>query len=496
MAAEKWITAATTIDLPVRGKVSVADMTNFPFTRRAFLGSAAALGATAFLPSTARAAPAYRLTPAPAIVNLVGAEFPDTAVWAYGGQVPGPQLRLRQGETLRVDVTNGLDEPTTVHWHGLRLPNGMDGVPELTQAPIAPGTSFSYEFKVQDAGTFWYHPHVRTTEQLGRGLYGALIVDEANPPKVDRDVTWVIDDWRLTNEAVIAEPFDSGMDLSHGGRSGNTITVNGKLIDKVPVRAGERVRLRLINVANARVFGLRFDGENPTVIALDGHPVTPHTPDGNMIVLASGQRADVIIDFSAKPGSTTTITDAYSPRYAYEFAKFVYADGKPLRESPLDAPIALAANPVPEPDLAAAQKHEITIDGGAMGTMRNAVFKGDLLDIGELVQHGKIWSLNGVAAHSTKMAPMLSLKHGASHVIRMLNNTGWDHPMHLHGHAFRILTRNGKAVPHTPWADTVLLAPRDDVEVALVADNPGDWLYHCHILEHHAAGMAAVIRVA
>jgi FtsP/CotA-like multicopper oxidase with cupredoxin domain len=141
------------------------------------------------------------LVAAAARVRLVPKPYPETEVWSYNGTVPGPEIRARQGDRLRVVVTNRLKEATTVHWHGIRLPNAMDGVPHVTQSPIAPGDSFIYEFDLHDAGTFWYHPHLRTFEQAGRGLSGALIVEERQPIEVDRDVTWVLDDWRMTREA-------------------------------------------------------------------------------------------------------------------------------------------------------------------------------------------------------------------------------------------------------------------------------------------------------
>ena len=139
-----------------------------------------------------------------AVVNLTGDGHPDTAVWAYDGTVPGPELRVRQGDPVRVVVSNKLGEDTTVHWHGIRLPNAMDGVPGLTQPPIRPGESFTYEFTPPDAGTFWYHPHADTLQQLGRGLAGALIVEEREPVAVDRDLLWFIEDWRLDDGGQIA----------------------------------------------------------------------------------------------------------------------------------------------------------------------------------------------------------------------------------------------------------------------------------------------------
>lgn len=468
------------------------------FSRRDILAGGLAFTAAASLPGLppARANARFALKPAPATINIVGEKWPDTAVWAYNGTVPGPELRLKQGERLTVDVTNGLDQPTTVHWHGLRLPNAMDGVPELTQEAIEPGQSFTYDFDAVDAGTFWYHPHFNTPEQVGRGLHGALIVEEPNPPQVDRDLAWVIDDWRFQRDASIDDSFGAGMDISHGGRSGNTVTVNGRLMETFTVRSGERLRLRLINAANARIFGLRFDGLSPTVIALDGQPVTPHAPDKGLVVLGPGMRADLIIDCSGDPGSTAGLTDVYYGRDGYTFAKVRYSDDAPLRTSPLDAPIALAANPVSEPDLNNAKRHTVVLEGGAMGNMRGAIYKGQQMPIRDLVQHMKMWAINGVASHGMTMDPILTLKRGQTYVFTIRNDTGWPHPMHMHGHVFRVLSNGGKPVLHTPMVDTVLVERGNSADIAFVADNPGDWLFHCHVLEHALGGMSSVIRVA
>ena len=146
----------------------------------------------------------YALRAAPATVALLGGAGPPTAVWAYNGSIPGPTLRVRQGDTLRVRVANDLPEGTTVHWHGLRLPNAMDGVPMVTQDPIAAGGTFDYEFACPDAGTFWYHPHQRSHVQVALGLSGVLIVEEPQAPEVDRDVVWVLDDWRLNRDGQLA----------------------------------------------------------------------------------------------------------------------------------------------------------------------------------------------------------------------------------------------------------------------------------------------------
>ncbi len=470
-------------------------------SRRRFLASGAAALSLTLLPlgrpmaASAAATGSHRLVPGPASVPLLGAGAPATPVWAYGGRVPGPEIRVPQGAPLRIVVENGLAQDTTVHWHGLRLPNAMDGVPYVTQDPIRPGGRFVYQFTPPDAGTFWYHPHAGGGEQQARGLYGALIVEEAEPPKVDREAVWAIDDWRLDEDGAIDESFGNGMDLSHAGRRGNVATLNGRDSTTFSVRAGERLRLRLINTANARIFALRFEGHRPVVIALDGQPVAPHEAEGARIVLPPAGRADVILDMEGDPGARFAVVDDYN-RTAYKFLDLVYQDGPPLRASPLDAAMALPANPLPEPDLADARRHEIILAGGAMGSLRSAILNGEELGIRELAGLGKVWALNGIAAHRIDMPPLLTFERGRTQVLTLRNDTAFPHPMHLHAFAFRVLSRTGRPNPRREWLDTVLLERDETAELAFVADNPGDWLFHCHILEHMEAGMNAVFRVA
>jgi FtsP/CotA-like multicopper oxidase with cupredoxin domain len=467
-----------------------------PLSRRSFLAASGSAAMAAMLPGRTDAAASYHLVARPGRAHLVGDRYPETAVWSYNGTVPGPEIRLRQGEHVQITVENRLAEETTVHWHGLRVPNAMDGVPHLTQHPIAPGKTFVYTFEVPDAGTYWYHPHQRSFEQVGRGLYSPLIVEEREPVHVDRDVTWVLADWRLLPDAQISDDFGGFMDASHNGRVGNTVTVNGSIPDTFAVRAGERVRLRLINAANARIFGLEFQGHRPTVIALDGQPVEPHEPDDGRVVLGPAMRADLILDMAGSPGDRFMITDTFYRDLEYRLLDLAYSDAPPLREHPLDAPMRLAANTMPEPDLRAAERHEVTLDGGMMGGMMMAMLDGRRTDTRALMQHGLAWAINGVVASGHVMEPFLTLQRGRSCVLAMHNHTAWHHPMHLHGHAFRVIARDGRPTRYQEWRDTVLMAPHESVEIAFVADNPGDWMFHCHILEHQAAGMMGVIRMA
>ncbi len=489
-------------------------------SRRSLLAGGAAAAAASSLrwPLAAEMQREVRLVAKPSRVALVGGEYPASDVWAYNGSVPGPTLRFRRGETVRIAVENRLSEETTVHWHGVRVPNAMDGVPHLTQKPIAPGETFIYEFSLPDAGTYWYHPHQRSFEQVGRGLYGAFIVDELQPVQVDRDIVWVLDDWRLTPQAAISDDFGNHMDVGMAGQIGNTVTVNGRVPATFDVRAGERIRLRLINAANARIFGLAFESHRPRVIALDGQPVEPHDPEGGRIILGPAMRADLVIDMSGRPGERFALTDSFYPTFAYKLLDLVYGEEPPLREHPLDAPVRLPANPMPEPDLALAERREIVLGGGMMGGMMmggdmmgGGTMGGDMMGggmmgggmMGDGMMGGDtmnqmsdgVWTVNGKSATEHLHEPLYTLQRDRSYVFALHNRTAFHHPVHLHGHSFRVLSRNGQPTRYREWRDTVLTAPREVVEIAFVADNPGDWMIHCHILEHQAGGMMASVRI-
>lgn len=451
--------------------------------RRSVLSGAATVAAAGLLPSVAGSTPPatreFTITARPGRAPLVGDGYPETAVWAYNGTVPGPEIRVRQGDRVRISVENRLAEETTVHWHGVRVPNAMDGVPHLTQKPIAPGETFAYEFDVPDAGTYWYHPHQRSFEQVGRGLYGPLIVQEREPVAVDRDVIWMLGDWRLQRDAQIVDDFGNRMEMAMAGRIGNTVTINGALPMPLNVRAGERVRLRLFNAANARIFALVARNHRPLIVAMDGQPVEPHAPPNGRVLLGPAMRLDLMIDMTGEPGSRHAVRDSFYPTGAYTLGEIVYSDERPLRPE-TEAPVHLPPNTMPEPALDRAERHDVAFQGGMMGMMTG---------------HG-VWSINGVSATGHVHEPLLHLKLGHSYVLALANDTAWHHPIHLHGHSFRVLARNGQPTRFREWQDTVFMAPRERVDIAFVADNPGDWMLHCHILDHQEAGMMGAVRVA
>jgi FtsP/CotA-like multicopper oxidase with cupredoxin domain len=311
-----------------------------------------------------------------------------------------------------------------------------------------------------------------------------LIVEEREPPAVDRDIVWVLSDWRLDREARIAGGFRSFMDASHAGRIGNTVTVNGAVRESFAVRAGERIRLRLINASNARIYGLEFEGHEPWIIAFDGQPIEPSR--SGQVVLGPAQRADLVLDCRAGPGSRHRVLDRFYPRSAYRLLDLAYAQQPALTGAAREAP-RLAPNPWRVPDSARAERHRIVFEGGMMGAMPS-----------QREHKGMFWTVNGKPApdDTHHHEPLFTLTRGRSYVLELVNETAWHHPIHLHGHVFRVLSRGGKPDTRGESGDTVLIDPRSRVEVAFVADNPGNWMLHCHILEHLASGMMATIRIA
>lgn len=454
-------------------------------TRRQVLAGTAAMATSAALSRHGLAADPPVLRAAPGTARIGPPDLPETPVWGYGGGVPGPVLRVPQGARLTRRFVNDLPQPSTVHWHGIRIANAMDGVPDLTQPVVPPGDDFLYDFVVPDAGTYWYHPHNRTWEQLARGLYGALIVEEPEPPSVDRDEVLLIDDWRLAEDGTIQEDFGSLHDWSHAGRLGNWGTVNGDGDYRLRVAKHERLRLRLVNSANARVVPLELDGLSGWVVALDGQPLAVPEPAGQ-IVLAPAQRADLIVDVVAEAEGFLAAVERDS--------RFVLATFDVQGESRgerLAAPPPLPANPVPAlGNLDAARAVTLRMEGGAMGGLQGALLGGEQLGMRALAEIGKVWAFNGRA--DMPADPLVAVSTGETVRLKMVNDTGWQHAMHLHGHHFRRIGADGAL---GPLRDTLLVEPDETADVAFVADNPGDWLLHCHMVEHSAAGMMTWLRV-
>lgn len=461
-------------------------------TRRDVLRMGASLGFGALVPRTLLAATSSPISLVASVANvqLAPSDYPKTEIWGFNGQMPGTEIRVKQGDRIVRRFVNELPQASSVHWHGLRIDNAMDGVSGLTQDAVPPGEAFDYEFAATDAGTYWYHAHNRSMEQVARGLYGALIVEETEPVDVDREEVLILDDWLLNPETAQLDPeFDAPHDRSHAGRRGNYIATNGTAETELPVKANERLRLRLINAANARIFLLGLSGFDGWVMAYDGMPLeVPEKVEGDFL-LAPGQRVDLFVDVTAEVGEVAHLvrfddeTGASQAAFPVEAAE----SSTPRRTSP----VSLPANPnMSVPGTQSAKRFELKMEGGAMGSLRSATLDGEKTSFRKMVAANQFWSFNGVVGMTD--APLAELSSGETARVKIHNDTVFPHAMHLHGMHFREILENDEM---GPLRDTILVFGDETREIAFVANNPGKWLFHCHMLAHAASGMATWINV-
>jgi len=412
----------------------------------------------------------FELTAAPAESGVVPPY--RTTVWAYNGTVPGPVLRIKLGETVKVKVTNKLTQSTTMHWHGIRVPNAMDGVPGVTQPPIEAGGSFTYQFTPKDAGTFWFHPHLNSPEQIERGLHGALVVEDPKEPRYSQDLVWVLDDWLFENGASIYDQFVTGHDLAHDGRWGNVASVNGRYLPSIPVKAGERLRIRLVNAANGRVFSPAFDGLSPKVIAVDGMLAGAPFPLVQFN-LAPGNRLDLDLVIPQEAAGKSLAVSNHFGRSPQMLA-FLNVEANTVVKTPTFEPPKAAHFPAWSGALAAPVAHEFILDAERGGP------------------YGISWTIDGKTGHENVAA---TLPYGKFSRLRFTNQSGRLHPMHLHGQFFRLLAIDGEPAQENFWRDTLLIGPKQSVDVGLVPLDKGLWANHCHILEHAEAGMMSTFKI-
>lgn len=458
--------------------------------RRQFLATSAAF---ACLPGSAgfggTPSPKPKLIAQQSDVQLLPSDYGKTSVWCFDGGSPGPEIRVAQGGRVQRKLVNRLPQATSTHWHGIRIDNAMDGVSGLTQDAVQPGGTFDYDFTVPDAGTYWYHAHNRSFEQVARGLYGALIVEEAEPLDIDREEVLILDDWLIDPEtAQIKADFGAPHDLSHAGRIGNLLTTNGTFNLSLSARKNERLRLRLINAANARSFQLGLEGMDGWAIALDGMPLTTPMRVTEAIILAPAQRVDLIVDVVAEVGETAHILQ-FGREDTFSQVAFEIVEGGTANRR--DAPLALPPNDHRMVDLKGATALSLSMEGGAMGRMRSASLGGVVKPIGEIVDAGYFWSFNG-KVDGMDGGPFAKLERGQNIRLKIVNDTVFPHAMHLHGIHFHEVAENGTL---GPLRDTTLLERGQAREIAFVADNPGQWLLHCHMLSHAASGMMTKIVV-
>ena len=369
-------------------------------------------------------------------------------LWAFNGRVPGPEIRVRQGDVVEVTLVNrDIDDGVTIHWHGVDVPNAEDGVAGVTQDAVMPGERYTYRFRAEQVGTFWYHSHQVSSRQVRRGLYGAFVIlprDQPRSPGID--------------ETLIVHDFDGKASLND--REG--------LVQRA-VAPGTPVRLRLVN-SNSSPEQVTLSGVPFRVVGIDGTEVNrPGPVTGRTIEIGAGARYDVAF---VMPEVAARL-DVVGSSTAYSFS----GDGKTDIEEPPELPV---------------------FDPATYGEPKATIFDGARFDrtfelvIGKKLgfldgKPGRQWSVNGKIFPDT---PMYVVRQGELVKVRIENDTGAVHPMHLHGHHVLVLSRDGQPTTGSPWwVDTLNVNPGEEYEVAFRADNPGLWMDHCHNLPHAADGL-------
>jgi FtsP/CotA-like multicopper oxidase with cupredoxin domain len=435
--------------------------------------------------------PARDINPDPTVLEIVLEAKPSeveylpgrtTPAWAYGGTVPGPLIEARMGDRLVVHFRNSLPEATTIHWHGLRVPADMDGV-EPMMAPVPPGGTFDYAFTLKDAGTYWYHPHIRSDRQVEKGLYGALIVRGPDDPAVGAERILMLDDVWLDEQG---QPVSDSPSTTQFGRQGNLLLVNGRANPTLTIRPGERQRWRLANAANARYFRVALPGAKLVLIGSEAGLLETPRPVSE-VLLSPGERVDLAIE---APSSADSVLRLMAMRYNRGHH---LVDSRDLPLLALEvAGEPTTARPIP------VRFRDIEALSSASGTVRRTLALEEPHG-GHGPGHGGrggpgLFSINGESF--PRVTPFLA-KLGAVELWDVENTTMMDHPFHLHGFRFQILQRDGVLEPFRAWKDTVNVRPGEAVRLAVPLDGfPGRWLYHCHILEHAEAGMMGELDVS
>jgi FtsP/CotA-like multicopper oxidase with cupredoxin domain len=413
----------------------------------------------------------------------------ETDVWGYNGETPGPVIRVKRSQTSVIKLVNNLPQPTSLHIHGLRHANAMDGVAGLTQPAIEPGQSFDYAIKPPDSGTSIYYPVVigRSAEQLERGLCGMFIVEDDAPEPVELDMALMLDDWRLNAENQIETGFNAPNDSARIGRLGNVLTVNGRPGPaEVKLRPRARVRLRIAGTMNARIVPMRFEKmAKATVIAIDGQPCEAFDPLKRLVIVAPGSRYDIILDLPEKAGEETLVIVSLGD--GFTVVRFV-TEGEPLAEKPpiKDLP--------PNPQLPAgirlqeARRAELSISGGWDVNDPAGAGATPAQVAAKFPDPAKVWTLNHGFPSGITGKPLFSVKKGSVTVVAITNRSNWPQVITTHGHVFRVLHALDDGWEPF-FLDTVVVPENRTVRIAMIADNPGKWLIRSAILEHMEAGV-------
>lgn len=424
---------------------------------------------------------------------------------AYNGQTPGPEIRLKEGERVRIVFKNALPEPTTIHWHGVDVPNPMDGVPGITQKPVQPGQTFVYEFEARPAGTRWYHTHFQEHKQLDLGLYAPLIIEPAEPEpfSADREYTLVLDDWATGT----GRPLRGTEEGTAGGRGGmggmmggmgrmmegmmgrgdepayDTMTINGKAhpaTRPLTVRKGERVRLRLISASADHTHVIRLAGHPLSVTHTDGNPlVQPIEVDG--VPIAPAERYDVIFR-ADRPGAWFLHCTQPGHAGAGEQVLVIYEGHETAKPEALAEGVA----GLRLWNYGLGQGREVLPRPSGQERRFNLVLSGGMME-------SDAWTINEARYPHTEP---LRLQKGDRARVGLRNLSMEAHPMHLHGQSFKVLAVNAQRLQVPIVKDTVdIEAHMGSAVIEFTAHNPGDWFFHCHKPMHMEGGMITLAKI-
>ena len=464
------------------------------------------------------------LSPRP-IATTIGGK--PVTLLGYNGMLPGPRLEVPQGARITARVTNALDVATSIHWHGVRLDNPFDGAVGLTQAATQPGESFTYSLRFPDAGFYWYHPHAREDAQQGLGLYGTIIVRPREPHyygAANREETLVLSDVLMDDRGLI--PFGAGA-ATHAlmGRVGNVLLVNGQAGYSLAVDRGSVVRFFIANAANARVYNLSFSDARVRmkVVASDGgrfereawvesivigpserYVIEARFPaQGKVALLNRVQALDHMIGSYSRETDTLGFVDvsstAAAPSYARSFPTLrsdpdVASSIAPFRAAfsrPVDRELLLTMR---ASGLPAAVANMLLGINAAM-EWNDGMPMMNMLSTSDEVH----WILRDPATGKENMDIDWRFRRGDVVKLRIVNDPSsphaMQHPIHLHGQRFLVLTRDGVPSENLVWKDTAIIPAGETVELLADMSNPGRWMIHCHIAEHLTAGMMAAFTV-
>ncbi|WP_051353284.1 multicopper oxidase family protein [Thalassobacillus devorans] len=408
--------------------------------------------------------------------------------WTYNGTVPGEPLRVTEGEYVRINLKNELEVPVTIHWHGVLLPNKMDGVPGLTQNSVQPGESFTYEYIADDAGTYWYHSHQHSSKQVDKGLYGSLVIEEKEK-EYEQDEFFILDEWAVNQEK---RDLSNMGGMMMGGMSGDgeadtkqmydTFTVNGKTgeaIEPLVMEEGETARLRFVN-AGFQQHQLVFPKGSMKVIANDAEKVNGEQGSTNVMEIAPGERIDV--EFTKQTRDAAVIAQKTDVENAEDMRIPVVT-----KEN--------ADNPTSDMDVAASTDIANGVSYGSEKLLFEETPDPDVtynmdLSMGMNMGQGMAFQINNEIFPDT---PPIQVKEGDIVKVNITNSGRMNHPMHLHGHRFQVASKNGSAYENPIVKDLIHVKPGEEYTIYFEANNKGEWLFHCHDNNHADRGMVTIV---